>query len=329
MVIADDNGLITYPDPVPAECPPGTPTSGLVPGDIVSLDLPSLWDIETMDYAQSGDELYITMESYPPQILTRYSQYCWAVEAFLGLVTDPPAWGAVGYPAAVTFHQQRIVFAGTPENRQTVWMSKAGDFLDFGKSNPSIDSDSVVFTLDSGTQNKIHWMHSARELNIGTIGNEWTVTGSTRSALTPSNILAQPQTSLGSIKLKPVRANSSILFVGRYGRTAEEFVYNFNSDSYVTSDISILSEHLTTDYSIVEWTYQQSPDRIIWCVREDGALLGITYQRDHEVIAWHQHHTDGEFLDAVSVPGTIREDELWVVVKRRKNYRTYTRSRDR
>lgn len=315
MVIAEDEGLIVYPDPVPTECPPGTPATGLIAGNIVSLDLTSSWDIATMDYAQSGDELYITMENHPQHVIKRYSPYCWTVEQIS--FTNPPAsWGLVGYPSAVTFHQQRLIFAGTPDSRQTVWCSTAGDFLNFGTNNPVIDSDSVTFTLDSGTQNGIHWMHSGRALSVGTIGNEWTVIGSTRSALTPSNILAQEQTSMGSLKLKPIKSNSSVVFVGRYGRTIEEFVYNFDRDSYITSDLSILSEHLTKNSSIVAWTYQQFPDHIIWAVREDGVLLGITYQRDHEVVAWHRHTTDGKFLDIMSVPGNDREDEVWAVVER-------------
>lgn len=81
--------------------------------------------------------------------------------------------------------------------------------------------------------------------------------------------------------------------------------------------MAILSSHITEEFSIVDWTYQQTPDSIIWGIREDGLLIGITYQRKHEVIGWHIHSTlNGEFKAITSIPGDVREDEVWAIVKR-------------
>ena len=30
-------------------------------------------------------------------------------------------------------------------------------------------------------------------------------------------------------------------------------------------------------------------DSIYWAVRTDGTLLGMTYQREEDIIAWHRH----------------------------------------
>jgi len=109
---------------------------------------------------------------------------------------------------------------------------------------------------------------------------------------------------------------TTALFIERYGRAINEFVYDFNTDSYKTSDMSILSKHVTDDFSITDWTYQQTPDSIIWSIRADGVLLGTTYQRQHEVIGWHVHSTDGLFEAITSIPGISREDEVWVAVRR-------------
>ena len=195
-------------------------------------------------------------------------------------------------------------------------MSKAGDFSDFGQESTIVDSDAITFTLDSGTQNKIVWMVSSKALNLGTIGNEWTVVGAVRTALTPTNILAQRQTNHGSEPLTPLLVGITTLFVERYGRVVNEFVYDFNVDSYKTSDMSILSTHVTEFHSIIEWAYQQTPDSVIWAIREDGKLLGITYQRQHEVLGWHIHDTPGNFKSVATIPGSNREDEVWVIVER-------------
>jgi hypothetical protein len=40
--------------------------------------------------------------------------------------------------------------------------------------------------------------------------------------------------------------------------------------------------------------YQQAPDSILWAVREDGILAGLTYQRTDNVVAWHRHILGGK-----------------------------------
>ena len=288
----------------------------ILPGDVVSLTLPAAWDIDNFDWAQSADEMFIAQSGFSPYSIKRWGAYCWELVS-LGFTDQPADWSADnGWPERITFHQQRLVFAANTLRRQTVWMSKAGNFTDFGVSGSPVDSDAITFTLDSGTQNKIVWMNSAKALNIGTIGSEWTVVGATRTAITPSNVLAQRQTNLGGEPNKPLMVGITTLFVEKYGRAVNEFVYDFNVDSYTTSDMSILSDHITRDYSITDWTYQQTPDSVIWAVRADGTLLGITYQRQHEVIGWHVHTTDGLFKSITSTPGDSREDEVWAIVNR-------------
>lgn len=291
----------------------GLVTSG---GSVVSLTLVSGWDNTAFDWAQSADEMYIAQPGLQPHIIRRTSHTSWTLIA--KTFTDQPSdWSASnGWPERVTFHQQRLAFAANTLRRQTIWMSKAGDFDDFGVSSPVIDSDAVTFTLDSGTQNKIQWITSGKSLHVGTLGNEWTVVGGTQTALTPSNILAQRQTNNGSEPNKPLLVGLTTLFVERHGRTVNEFVYDYTFDSYKTSDMAILSPHITQNYSISDWTYQQTPDSIIWCVRADGDLLGITYQRQHKVVGWHHHSTVGAFQAISSIPGDTREDDVWVATKR-------------
>lgn len=316
LVVSNLSEIISYSFPVPTECPPGTPLVGVSPGDTVEVILPNDFDILNFDYAQSGDEIYIVQSGKPLSILTRFSDECWTyIEP---AITDAPSeWSSInGYPEAISFHQQRLVLANHTLARQKTWLSKAGDFLDFGVSGTVIDSDAVTYTLDSGTQNQILWLVSGKALFTGTIGNEWTTTGATRNALTPSNILAQRQSNDGSQKIKPLYISSVPLFVEQYGKSIKEFVYNFQDDAYKTSDLSVLSEHITRKASIISWAYQKLPNHNIWCVLEDGTAAGITYKREHDVVGWHRHNTKGEFIDVSSNPGTNREDDVWFLVQR-------------
>lgn len=309
------DGLVTYGDTPITECPPGTPVTP-TPGDIVSVTFPDEWDIENFDWAQSADEMYFAQSGLAPHILKRYDDECWELVQ-VTFIDQPADWSdANGWPEKVAFHQQRLVYGATLIRRQTIWMSKAGSFLDFGVSSPIVESDAVTFTLDSGTQNKVQWAISGKSLHVGTLGNEWTVSGSTKTALTPDNILAQKQTNNGSESNKPLLVGLTTLFVEKHGRTVNEFTYDYTYDSYKTSDMAILSPHLTEHYSIIDWTYQQTPDSIIWAVREDGGLLGITYQRQHKVVGWHRHDTQGTFEAVTCIPGNTREDDVWTLVTR-------------
>ena len=176
--------------------------------ELVTLTLPTGFDIDKFDWAQSADEMYLAQSGLRPHIIKRHDHDTWSI-ARLTVANEPADWSdSNGWPERVSFHQQRLVFAANIIRRQTVWLSKSGDFNDFGKHTTLLDSDGVSFTLDSGTQNRIQWVASGKSLHIGTLGNEWTVTGNDKSALTPTNILAQRQTNNGSEPNKPLRVGA-------------------------------------------------------------------------------------------------------------------------
>ena len=318
VVFGADDGLVVYPDPPPTECPAGTPISPAPnAGDIVSLTMPTGWDIENFDWAQSADEMYFAQPDLNPHLIRRHSHTCWEIVSIT--FTDQPSdWSNTnGWPETITFHQQRLAFGANKLRRQTIWMSRAGNFLDFSVDTANLTDDmAVTFTLDSGTQNKIQWLASGKALYVGTIGDEWTVRGSNQTALTPSNILAQRQTNIGSMRIKPQIINFTTIYLSKFGRSVNEFVYDYVYESYKSNDLIILSPHLTENNSIVDWTFQQFPENILWCVRDDGKLLGLTYQRQHKVVGWHVHETPGEIKTIASIPGNTREDDVWIVVKR-------------
>ena len=66
---------------------------------------------------------------------------------------------------------------------------------------------------------------------------------------------------------------------------------------------------------IVDWTYAKAPDSIVWAVRDDGVLLGLTFQAEHQIAAWHKHTTQGKFKNVCAIPNGF-EDALFAVVER-------------
>jgi len=224
-------------------------------------------------------------------------------------------WSASnGYPSCVEFFEERLYFAGSNAYPQTLWGSQSGDYENF-TPGPD-DSDAVTFTIAADQVNVIRWMKAIDKLLIGTIGGEWWMAGSGDwDPVTPSSVTIRRETNYGSQNINPIVIDNSVLFVQKPGKKIRRYGYNYTEDAYRGQDISILAEHLTNNYAITELAYQQSPNQILWALRADGDLLGLTYMPEHEISAWHRHSTEGDFESIAVIPGTI-QDELWVIVER-------------
>lgn len=220
------------------------------------------------------------------------------------------------YPGTVCFFQQRLVFGGSRNRPQTIWFSRSGNYENFSTSTPLKDDDAIEVTIASNEVSLIRWMVALRSLLVGTSGVEWEVSGAgDAGAVTPTAISIVPQSYRGSADIDAQVVGNTIMHVSRTYREIRDLLYDFGSDSYGGTDRAILATHLFERNKITDWTYQQSPDSIIWCVRDDGALLGHTYLREHEVFAWHRHVTDGAFQAVCCIPG-VEDDDLFVVVRR-------------
>jgi hypothetical protein len=218
------------------------------------------------------------------------------------------------YPTITTFYQQRLMAASTTLNPITIWASITGDFYNFNAHFPSLADDGFELTMDVDQVNSVRHLVSMRDLLVLTSGGVHTMS-SGDNAFTPDNTKIVPQSYYGASELKPIQIGETALYVQHRGRKVRDLVYSFDIDGFAGSDRTILADHLFEDYSIVDWAYAESPDGIIWCVRSDGVLCGLTYLREHKVNAWHRHTTDGEFENVCVIPET-EDDGVYVVVKR-------------
>jgi hypothetical protein len=230
-----------------------------------------------------------------------------------------------GYPTCVTFFEQRLVFAGTKSQPQTIFFSKSGDYenMDDGYHDTIADDDAIVYTIASNQVNAIRFMTATRTRIIGTAGGEFTVSGGgTDVAITPTNILIKKQSNHGAANVDAIAAGNATLFLQRAKRKVRELAYNFDVDGYLAPDMTILAEHIS-EGGIVQMAYQQEPNSILWLVRGDGQLIGFTYQRDQQVTAWHRHIFGGSFSSGQAVcesvaviPTDDSEYQVWVIIKR-------------
>lgn len=292
--------------------------------DDAPVELPTPYtaaEVAALYYTQSADVLYLAHESHPPRKLLRRAHDAWSLVPIA--FTDGPAdWGDGDYPGVVGFFEQRLVWARSPSHPQRIWFSKSGDYENHGVSSPVVDDDALTYTIASGQVNAIAWMSPGKELALGTVGAEFVAGGAgANEAISPNSVRIVPETTFGSALQMPLRIGNAVLFVQAAGRKLREMVYSFDVDGHVAPDLTLWAEHITQG-GIAQIAFQQEPDSIIWAVRADGALLGLTYQRDQQVAAWHRHILGGRFaggpavVEGVAViPGDGR-DELWLVVKR-------------
>ncbi|SDL07847.1 hypothetical protein SAMN05660337_2004 [Maridesulfovibrio ferrireducens] len=273
-------------------------------------------DLEKLRFTQSADVMYLVHPEVQPYKLSRTSHVDWTVK-LVPFLSPPAEWNSEkGFPSCVTFFEERLCFAASPANPQTVWMSKSGAYENFGVSAPVVDDDACTYTLSADQVNAIRWMVSSKKLIMGTSGGEWWLSGGgSADSVTPNSVMVRRETTHGSAAIPPVVVGGIMIFLQREGKTIRELSYSFEADGYVAPDLTILAEHLTRSNTITEWAYQQSPDSIVWMIRDDGALLGLTYQREHEVVGYHRHVTEGKFRSVCVIPG-VSQEELWCVVTR-------------
>ena len=283
-------------------------------------------DLPTIKFAQSADLMYLVHPSYAIRKLTRSGHTSWTLSTPSLTGSPSPVLNTTTdkYPSCVTFFEQRLVFAGSNDNPQTLWFSKSADLENF--TTGSNDTDAMVYTIASNKVNAIRYITAQRSLILGTVGGEFVVSASgTTQPITPTNVQIQRQSSYGAANIDAVQIENVTMFVQRAKRKIRELVYNLNIDQYQAQDMTLLAEHIT-EGGITEMAYQQEPDSVLWCVRSDGTLLGFTYARAEEVVGWHRHVIGGAFSSGnavvesvASIPTDANEDELYVIVKRTIN----------
>jgi len=284
-------------------------------------------DLPNLRFAQSADTMYLVHPDYAIRTLTRTDHNAWTLSTatIVGAPSPNLNNASDNYPSVVTFFEQRLVFGATNNNPQSLWFSKSADYLNFTVGTN--DNDALIYTIASNKVNAIRYLSATRILTIGTAGGEFVLTTTNGGPVTPTATVIRKYSNYGTTDTEPVQVADVTLFIQRGARKVREFQYagDINTNAYVAQDITILAEHIT-EGGLTEFAYQQAPESIIWALRNDGTLLGLTYRREEEVYAWHKHVIGGAFGSGQAVVESIMtlptdsgEDNLYMIVKRTIN----------
>jgi hypothetical protein len=226
---------------------------------------------------------------------------------------------AGNYPSAIAYIQQRLALANSTDETERIWLSQIGRWTNFSASSPIQSDDAFNFQLAGRQVNAVrHLLEVGGKLVVLTDGAEWTIQGDSDGVIRPGSVNPRQQGYTGAAAVPPVIIGATALYVQARGSIVRDLRYDFESDGYQGRDLTIFCPELFDDHNIVAWAFQQIPHNVLWAVRDDGVMLGLTYVREHDVWGWHRHDTyEGVDLyeDVCTVPEGS-EDAVYVVVQR-------------
>lgn len=221
------------------------------------------------------------------------------------------------YPVLSAVHAQRRFFAGTGNDRENVWASQIGRFSNFCIRSPLQDDDALEFNLASNViQPILHLVSLKAGLVLLTDAGAWLLHGDQDGVLAPSTLNLEEHSYIGSAFVSPVVVGSSILYASGRGTQLRDLAFDRQLEGLGGRDLTVLAGHLFRNKRITQLAYQLVPDSVVWAVRSDGTLLGLTYMEDEDVWGWHRHDTvNGEYHQVVVVPEGD-EDAVYAIVRR-------------
>jgi len=220
-----------------------------------------------------------------------------------------------GFPQAVTFHDNRLYFAGVRDAPAAVVGSRVGEYLNFAVGTGLADQAINVF-VSGDRVNEIRHLVSSRNLQVLTDGGEYFVPTSTdTSAVTPANITFLRQTPYGCSRAKPIIFDGATLYAQKNGKAIREYLFSDVENAYASTSISILASHLVkapVDMAMITGTTTR-PEQFAFFTNNDGTLGLFHSVRAEKIAGWTQWSTktNDEFTSITAI-----NENLFCVVKR-------------
>jgi len=207
-----------------------------------------------------------------------------------------------GFPAAVTFHQNRLWFAGTLGQPDNIWASQSGKFFNFDIGDGE-DSDALDITANVGEIQQIRHLVSNRDLQVFTSGAELFVLSPSSQPITPSNAQIKKQTPYGSSFVKPAPFDGATLFVQGSGNALREFLFTDDENAYTSVAVSALAPHLIrnpTQQAVIKGQLDRS-ENYSFLVNEDGTIAVFYSIRGEKKAGWALWDTQGAWHSICSL----------------------------
>lgn len=237
-----------------------------------------------------------------PTIVTHAASSNWSEQSFSALR---------GYPSAIAFHENRLIFAGTASQPDAIWMSKSAKYYNFDVGDAE-DNDSIQITASLGEINEIRHLVSNRDLQIFTSTSEMYIPSFQNKPLTPTTTTIKRQTPFGSKHVKPQIMDGSTVFIQKGGKIVREYLFTENEQSYTASPISTLSEHLIkspVEMNILYGALDRA-ENYIFSINEDGSIAVFNSNRAEQRAGWVEFTSQGAFVSSITI-----DDRVFVILQ--------------
>jgi len=207
-----------------------------------------------------------------------------------------------GYPSAITFHQNRLWFAGTLGQPDGIWASKSGKYFNFDIGDGE-DNDALDLTSNVGEINQILHLVSNRDLQVFTAGSELYVRASNNAAITPSNAQILKQTPFGSDFVRPAPFDGATLFMQNTGTALREFLFTDAENAYTSVAVSALAPHLIRNpvqQTVIKGSLDRS-ENYSFLLNSDGTIAVFYSVRGDKKAGWSLWDTQGTWASICSV----------------------------
>ena len=237
----------------------------------------------------------------------------------------------------------RAVYANWTANPSGLAFSRSPDsstgatrFDDF--TTGALDTDALSFTLGPifDKMDSIQWLcNTNKTVIIGAISSVRRIHGDTiDDPISPSHVNCKPINNVGASSLQPFSNGQTLFYTDTTARHVFSFLFAIQSDDFVTGDQNIAASHLSLS-RFKAIAQQRGFTNVLWVLREDGVLLGLTFNEVESIFGWHRQYIGGESVVnganqnrakvlSITVEPRINEDPvLWMVVERTVGARTY------
>ena len=225
-----------------------------------------------------------------------------------------------GYARSVTFHDQRLIFGGSKDLPNHLFMSKAGEFFNFDVGT-GLDDESIQIQIAENQISEIKALASFRHLTVFTSEQELYVPTSENKPLTPTTISVKKQTSYGSGEVVPADFDGALVFLTKSKGAVREFVFSDISQAYNADALTLLSPHIigTPLEMVAQREAQDQVEAYLYLVNDDGKMPVFMSIRKEQLQGWCEWSTTGEFKNIVNV-----NRRIYAVVEREINSVTKT-----
>lgn len=326
----------------------GTYTSGGIANKIVEVETPYnnvsgktdeqiLEYLNKIQFSQNADTMYVVHPDYPPRKLTRSSHTAWTFTTYTR--TADPFTGENKYPGAVSFDGAgRVIYGYSHEEPEAIWASRGPSsstgeprYDDMTLGTLANDGLKLYLAPTQGKVDAIQWLTlNSRYFLVGTFSGLIRLvspSGSEEPFSAEEPPIARAIDAFGCEKIRPIPRGNLLFYLQRNSLILRCLEYDLVYDSYKSVDKNLVADTVTRS-GIREIVFQHARPDVIWGVKKNGTLLGLTYHETEDVAGWHRQimGRKGKVISAGIMARPDSFDQLWLMVERKINgkVRRYT-----